>query len=628
MYKSGKTQVYEYLDSLSQKELEIIKPRMIRAQLPHISIDNCTKSKSTYFKENRHITRNKLPKVNNKTKYTANKYNIPQNTKLPHIEPADDASDSSHSGGGLDLISSPFIREILSIQSSFVHSKLPCSVKDAIDLRTAAQLLEGGKDMPPWSIPFMISDKRDKNLYDPTTYERIVESTDWPNANPGLVKRGITKQVLIMKVICDPSIEIVAVEAAKRHGKSTCAWTGICQGAWENIFKNIGLWASGEENAIGILADVFRDEISVMETMPLFKGQGSAKQKVFYNNAIIKAFSNNAARTSGLDFDLCWIDEAHEVVVEHKEVFDMIIMTMRAKPQIKLLITMNKGTGTYHIFKDTLEKEFGREVVFLTIEDGDISHITLKADKKVRTLVQAVGGKDEVTRWLDNKVSNFGTFDQQSVREAYSTYHAWLMENHQPHFAVVSFDPSGSGHPMGWSAWACDRYGMNFWQLGGGELQLGDTLEDFKTGDKLTPEQIRIYMKEKCYTYLHSLPRDQTYFISESNMNGKEMKVEMALAGYRSMNQNFSTDKNQKKGASRGAMCLLTRAIMDDRSLFINNELLRNEWLIYAPDEHEKTAKYKGDIADSAIQGLYRLAKMSKSAYLRLTPKPRMRVIH
>ena len=150
-------------------------------------------------------------------------------------------------------------------------------------------------------------------------------------------------------------------------------------------------------------------------------------------------------------------------------------------------------------------------------------------------------------------------------------------------------------------------------------------MPEIRSGEKLTGEQIRVYIKEKAYTYLNPMPKDKTYFISESNMNGKEMKLMIALEGYRSRNQNFTTDKDQKLGMSRGAMCLLTRTIMDDRSLFLNNITCRNEMLIYNPDEHEKVDKFKGNVADSAIQAIYRLCLMSGSQYLnkrRITVRP------
>ena len=552
-------------------------------------------------------------------------------------------------GSGNPTTLSPYITEVLNIQSVFVGAGNPCGVKDAILLRDNAMQFEGMKDVPAWSTPPMILDNRGKSLYNPRTGERVCFCTEWIDKNgmpvvhlvdidgkeqylpdkdadfdsarlpPMLAKqvketRAMNKQMVISAAINNPMIEIVAVEASKRMGKSTIGFVGTCEGAWDGTFKKIGLWASGEDNAIGILGDMFTDEISVKHTYPLFKGQGSAHQKVFFNNAIIKAFSNNAARTSGLDFDLCWIDEAHEVVVQHREVFDMIIMTMRAKPSIKLLITMNKGTGTYHNFKRTLEEEFGKEVVFYTIEDGDICHITEKADKKVRTLVKAVGGKDEVTRWLDNQAIPFGTFDAMSVINAFESYGAWMMSTPVPKYTVFSYDPSGADHNHGWDVWACNAEGTHFWQLAGGELRLGETLKDFKSGEKLTPQQLRVFMVDKAHKYLIKENPD-TLFISESNMNGKEMKAEMVAYGYVAKNQNFAS--NTGKGVSRDRMCYIVRGVMDDNAMYYFSEILRNELSIYDPNNHKGVDEYKGNEADSTIHAIYRLCRMSRSPYLR-----------
>ncbi len=476
--------------------------------------------------------------------------------------------------------SSKYINDILQIQSTFVNSNLQCTVKDAILLRDNQMQFEGMKDIPAWTRPTILNPRQNE----------------------------------IIDAICDPSVGIVACEGDKRTGKSTAYFMGICEGVWSGIFKKVGLWASGEENALGILNDVYRDDITVKSSFPLFKGMGSRSQKVFFNNALIKAFSNNAASTSGLDFDVCWIDECHEVVVEHPEVFDMILMTMRAKPNIKLILSMNKGTGTYHIFKDTLLKEFSdKEVKFFTLEKKDTTHITDEADHKVRTLVKAVGGKDEVSRWLDNKAVTASTFDPRSVIDAYESYEAFTAFNTPTAaYTVLSYDPSGAKHPKGLSCWSCDIKGENFWMRSGEELRLGEELSDIATGEKLTPEQIKLIIIDRARKYAISM------FISESNMDGKDMVMNMKLAGFMAKNQNFSSNSltTKGKGASRGAMCNIVRTIMDDRALYFNNELLKNEWMIYDPDEHEKVAKYKGDLADSAIHAIYKLARMSSSKYI------------
>lgn len=559
-----------------------------------------------------------LAKVNGGVKSTPGHSHTSTHNNLPPAGETHPGSSATNLNKALSFLSGnipsgsrSYINEIVAIQAEFKKFNLQCNVQDAVKLRQSALQISGGQDIPPWSIPFHINDKNGKNLYNPNTYEQIVDKSDWPNPDPSLIVKGVTKQVLIIKAICDPNIEIVAVEADKRKGKSTAAFSGICQGVWENIFKVIGMWAAGEDNAIGILGDVFRDEVSVNNTLPLFKGTGSQKQKVFFNNSLIKAFSNNAARTSGLDFDLCWIDEGHEVVVEHPEVFDMIIMTMRAKPSIKLLITMNKGTGTYHIFRDTLEKEFGSEVAFFTIEDGDITHITQKADRKVRTLVKAVGGKKEVDRWLNNKAVSLSTFDTMSVIYAFENY-ALFLSTHDivAKYTVASYDPSGTGHPMGYSIWSCDATGTFFWQRFGIEYELGERPEEWGLGEKLNHHQIQADMLERAHEF-HA-----THFISESNMDGKNKMIEFRMRGYTSENQNYGNDKNKDSTPSRGAMCHIVRTIMDNQALFINSQRLRDQWSIYSPEAHEKVAKFKGDEADSGIHAIYYLCTLTNSPYL------------
>jgi len=376
------------------------------------------------------------------------------------------------------------------------------------------------------------------------------------------------------------------------------------------IKRGRGCPPAAEDNALGILEDVFSDEISVNNTYPLFKGQGSRHQKVFFNNVKLSAFSNNAARTSGRDFDLAWIDEAHEVVTEHKEVFDMIIMTMRAKPTIKLLITMNKGTGTYHHFEKVLKSEFGKEVVFFTIEDHDISHITQKADKKVRTLVKAVGGQDEVARWLDNKRVVAGTpFNPIAIENSYNTYDAYMnMNNPRAAYKVMFVDPSGTKHAAGHCAMACNYNGTEFWELDSGDTRLGETLRDIEDGIGLTDAQ----QKQIYHDIL--VEHNIDVFGSESNMNGKQLKQYFLMLGYEAYNLNFGDEKN-KNSPSHNAIISMVRKPMDENRIHLKGEKLYPELIHYDP-ERESDEKRKGNVADAFCMAMFKLMLLSSSKYL------------
>ena len=478
-----------------------------------------------------------------------------------------------------DVQLSPYISEVMNIQGAFLGLKQPCSVKDAIDLREKAMQFEGLQDVPAWTRPKCLNPRQNE----------------------------------IMDGILDFSHQVIGVEGDKRTGKSTSWFNAVCEGHWEGRFRKTGLWAAGQENAMGILGDVFTDKITMQATFPLFKGMGSRTQKVFFNNTVIQAHSNNVGTTSGLDFDCVVIDECHKVIVENPEIFAMIAMTLRAKPNLKIILVMNQGEGAYQLFKKKLQEKIPPEkFAFYTLMKSDTTHITEESDLMVRTLIEASTGTAEAKRWLDNEYNASGTsFNAISLAAAYSSYDAFInYEQPIPSYKVMSFDPSGSGHPMGWYIGACNATGTKFWELESGELALGDTLKDFESRGKLTPKQILTFLLSKAKEHGIHL------FISESNMNGKQMKADFLLNGFKATNQNFTTDKNQKKGASRGAMILITRDIMDDMALFLCGDTLQDTFSIYNPDAHEKSAKFKGDVADASIHCNYRLAKMSKSPYL------------
>jgi len=247
--------------------------------------------------------------------------------------------------------------------------------------------------------------------------------------------------------------------------------------------------------------------------------------------------------------------------------------------------------------------------VFYTIEDDDIAHITETADTKVRTLVKAIGGQSEVDRWLNNKESLVGSsFNPVAIENAFDAYEPFMAYKPTPAYKVLFVDPSGTGHPVGYFLGACDQKGTEFWELASGTLQLGETLEDLESDMGLTDEQIKQKLLKLARNHQINL------FAAESNMNGKQLKQFFLLKGFTAINQNFGPDDNRKRD-SRAAMITFARKIMDNNAMYLDGFDLKNELLIYNPDDHS-TAKYKGDAADAMIHCMYRLMKLSNSPYL------------
>lgn len=571
------------------------------------------------------------------------KTNVPKTDEDPPDNPKDKNTQKKFKP-------SPFIKDVANIQGYFAESELICSVKDAMNLRSESMRLEGMEDIPPWNVPFHIKDPVGKNLYHPKTLKRVIECTDWIDKDGNQIidsielktdtssdwdsahlptglneikikTRAVTKQVLIMKVICDPSYEIVGVEADKRKGKSTAAFAGVCQGHWDGIFRKTGLWASGEDNALDILNDVFHDKISTADTSPLFKGVGSDTKKVFFNNGILKAFSNNAARTSGLDFDLCWCDEAHEVIVNHSDVLAMIVMTMRSKPGIKLLLTMNMGTGAYQLFKTVMEREFGpKEWCMLTIEDGDIVHITAKADKKTRILVEALVGKDEKERWLDNKYNASGdVFDAYHVGQARIDYRTIMaIQNPVPEMKIMGIDPSDVRHPVGWAIWAANADGTLFWMISGGEIKLARNQEDLIAKGK--GQGSVKWTKKRMEAFLIAEAQEQIIkmLVIESNSGGGQTRLNFIMAGIPAMPSNFGS--SQKSRHSREAMIGFFKGALEAGALLYDDDLLEARLTMYDPEKKDSSTKkkqpFKGDIVDASLHAIYRLMYLTRSPFM------------
>jgi hypothetical protein len=474
----------------------------------------------------------------------------------------------------------PYIHEIVDIQDMFKSRGLKCTVKDAMELREQAVNLGMLEDRPPFDMPPKVANCK--------------------------------KQVDIINAIVEPGLKLIIVEGDKRTGKSTVGFMGCNVGVYDGIFKRIGLWAAGDENAVGILENMYTDDLTAQWHMPLFKGFGSRHRKTYFNNSYIDAHSNKAASTSGLDFDFAWIDEAHEVMVQQPDIFAMIIMTMRAKPDCKLLLTMNKGEGGYEYFMNTTLKELAEEGIaykFFTLEKSDITHIDDETDAFVRIMVKAAKGEEYAERWLDNIAPLSGrAFNPASIEMAYNTYDQFMLNPPLPAYVIASYDPSGTGHRKGFTIFACDAHGANFWELHSGSYQLGKSHDAIRKGIGMSAQHIRNDIALKCRTFGVQM------FISESNMDGPEMVLFMQQQGFRAIHQNFSGEEGNR-GASRGRMIAIMREIMDVNAIFMKGKELSADLFRYNP-EKESSEKYKGDVADAAIHNIFRLCVESHSQFM------------
>lgn len=470
---------------------------------------------------------------------------------------------------------SKYIQDVMNIQSVFVGNSLQCTVKDAMSLRDNAMQFEGMQDIPSWTRPPILNKRQNE----------------------------------IVDVMVDRIHQVVAVEGGKRTGKSTSWFIGVAEGVWEGRFKKVGVWAAGQENAIGILNDVFTDAITVGSTYPLFKGMGSRTQKVFFNNAIVQAHSNNVGSTSGLDFDCVVIDECHKVIEENPEIFAMIAMTLRAKPNLKIILTMNQGTGAYQLFKRKLQDRIPEDrFKFFTLNREDTEHITDESDEMVRVLVEASTGKEEAKRWLDNKFMGTGdTFDSMFIIKAYENYEIIRnRENLQPHTVIMGIDPADAVHPVGWWIGAISDGGEWCWELESGEINLARSLDEVDGGEKWTKTRMEAFLMSKYKEYRCDL------HVIESNSGGIQTSLNFNLGGCNGRTQNFGSPKSKH---SRESMIGFTKNILESGHLLLKGDKLQDNMVKYDPNKNTKN-KFKGDIVDAMLHAIFRLMYKTRSPYM------------
>ena len=101
--------------------------------------------------------------------------------------------------------------------------------------------------------------------------------------------------------------------------------------------------------------------------------------------------------------------------------------------------------------------------------------------------------------------------EAEAIAICISRNYELFLTTHQPkpHYTVAFLDPSGTGHPMGYSIWSCDITGTFFWQKFGIEYELGERPEEWGLGEKLNHRQIQADMLEKAHQKGLSMVKSQ-----------------------------------------------------------------------------------------------------------------------
>ena len=392
------------------------------------------------------------------------------------------------------------------------------------------------------------------------------------------------RQNEIMDAICDTFTQFVLIEGDRRTGKSTAVWAAIHEDIWNGTRKNWGMWAAIQETASKIHCDVYSDPITWDETSPLHNGHSMMKTAIMDGSLLVNATTVSAS--SGKQYHGIWVDEMHTVLKDNPAVLATIAAILRSEPNIKMVLSMNKGSGAYEAFKEEFKPLIANgRAKFFTLEKDDTTHISQENDDACRIFMNASMGEAFTKRQLDNETTWEGdAFPPYMIIDAMNGYDEFMPSVANKAFpSVVGVDP-GYAHATG--VWCGGIYRGHIFELESTML----------AGNKNSEERIKAHIAELANDYCAEI-------VCESNSGGLHWMDGWRSLGFTVSAQNF--ENNPLKVFDRKNMLKIIREAFEQHRIHICSKKLQLQLLKYNPDKDKNDSK--GDLADAFIHAVFKL---------------------
>lgn len=407
------------------------------------------------------------------------------------------------------------------------------------------------------------------------------------------------KQCKIIDTIVYSKKKIIMIEGDQRTGKSTCIWVALGEFVLNHDhFVQVDLMTGKGEQSERILRDLMKDQLLLEFNDNMISSYIKTKAVYFHKGSRIDTHETTVSDIKGSDAHLIWIDELDVAIKQSPEAVMSAIFVLRARKDLKCILSANMDKGAYLLLRDTLQKEeFRDDIEFVTLTKADSPHLQdTNNDVLLECISNAIVGEDFTQRRLHNVSTADGDmFDPAALRDAFETYAMFMVQCPTIERCILAIDPSGTGHKWGWFLGAFNR-GV-FWEMESGEIQMGMPDE---SGQKWSPERMEAFFMK--FVRAHGAE-----VVIESNSGGGIMKTNLALKGARVTSQNFGSDNDVN---SRSAYIQRARRLLDERVIVLRNQTLHSQLLIYAPTVKSED-RFKGDLADAFLHFCWRAVYLS-----------------
>ena len=398
-----------------------------------------------------------------------------------------------------------------------------------------------------------------------------------------------------------------AIEGDKQTGKTTCTYAGIIEDCILNE-RHWHFFAQNGNNAQRLYIKA-RDDKPNAGFKPYYAAYSSTKctiKNIYHTISIFEIHNTTINDVSGCTGNI-WIDEVDKVLKDNPQVIGTAVALLRSNPELRLVFSMNKGSGVYQLLVEKLKKwseESGKTITlnFLLLEKKDAPWAVGKdvtelaeRDEFIGDIMEVCMGEDFVKQQLENADTSSGdAFNYVSLQDAYDMYDTYWQNigMKYPSITHMAIDPSGTGHPFGVFIGAYDPIRDEHLEVESFEMQMGDP--NTVTREKQSPNRINEILLEKCQKY------NIKKVCIESNSGGQAIAIFLRSHNIQVVMQNFGA---KTAFNSRANYVKLANYVLDGRKIVLKYAKLKSELTIYNPDIDK--GEHKGDAADAFLHYLW-----------------------
>ena len=382
--------------------------------------------------------------------------------------------------------------------------------------------------------------------------------------------------------------KIIFIEGDRRTGKSTAGWVALTECILNGILK-WDMWAGKEASAIRLHHDMYRDPLLHSMNLSLVASH-TAKKTLWINGGELNIHATTVIDSKGIGGDGIILEEFDQIIKKNPETIAAIFAILRDKPDMKMILLANQGSGAYKLFKEIFkDPQFETDIKFITLTYERSPHIQLAGnDPLISNVLKATMGTEYMkSQLLNEETFECDAFNAVDISEAIKGYDDFMknMGDNSPIAAVIGVDP-GFGHATG--IMCLGIYQDHIFEIESHQLY----------GAKTSEDSIKAVVTDIARSYGAKI-------VCESNSGGLHWLRHWKDQGLYARAQNFGSDSKPKEARSYYMRQL--KLLLEQHKFHFCNTDLRNQLLIYDPEKNKLDAK--GDLADATLHAIHQLLK-------------------